>query len=48
MAARRYATNFKAEGMTLNIAATGILNNLDVTYKNVKLFSDTLLVLDAL
>ena len=38
--ARRYATNIKAEVMTLTTAATQILANLDKTHKKVVFFSD--------
>ena len=48
VAAGRYATNFRAEDMTLNTAAPEILASLDKTHKRVVFFSDALSVLDAL
>ena len=48
VAAGRCATNFKAEAMALNTAATEMLSNLDKTHKKIVFFSDALSVLDAL
>ena len=48
VAAGRHATNFKAEAMALNTAATEIQANLDKTHKKTIFFSDALSVLDAL
>ena len=47
MAARRHATNFGAEAMALNTAATEILANLDKTHKTV-VFFDALSVFNVL
>ena len=38
VAAGRYATNFRAEAMALNAAATKTLANLDKTYKKIVFF----------
>ena len=48
VAAGRYTTNFRAEAMAPNTAATKILANLDKTHKKVVFFSYALSVLDTL
>ena len=48
MVAGRYATNFQAEAMALNTAASEILTNRDKTHKKDIFFSDALSALDAL
>ena len=48
MVAGRYTTNFRAEAVALNTAATEILGNLDKTHKKIAIFSNALSVLDAL